>query len=74
MCLAPSQDAKCFSITPKPKSAIKAINADGTAPANSRWLSSQSQAAKDVFAYPPAPTSAAMMATPIVITTATRTP
>ena len=63
-----------FSTAPNPKSAISASAAAGIAPARINRLSTMETPLKINIPRPPAPTAAAIVATPTPITVATRTP
>src|SRR5579884_3801377 len=66
--------ANRFSSQPKAASAIKAISAAGIAPARITLLLTIASPRKINSPRPPAPMAAAMVASPIEITMATRTP
>ena len=63
-----------FSIAPRPKSAMSASAAAGMAPARIRRLSTIETPRKMNMPSPPAPTAAAIVATPTQSTVATRSP
>src|SRR5206468_1924484 len=63
-----------FSSQPSTKSAVRAINAAGTAPARITELFTIARPRKISSPRPPAPIAAAIVASPTEITTATRTP